>query len=198
MNNIQDNMRKNNLLAHHRFPLQQPFHGSRIRRMKTLGKRLPMLLAAAGSVIYISLIFNNNLWMDEAFSAVLVRGTFSEMMKRSLADTLPPLYNILAWTLTHILGFNTCVLKLTSALPMIALLFFSAVKLPRLYDCPTASFFVLSMTAMPHFLQYGTEIRMYSLCVSFTAIAAIYALQFLKDSSLRSCIFFSVFSALSA
>ncbi len=166
--------------------------------MNRIKKRLPLLLAVSGSLIYISLIFNNNLWMDEAFTAVLVRGSFKEMLSRSLLDTLPVLYNVLAWTLTHILGYNSVVLKLASVLPMIALLFFSALKLPKLYDDKTASFFIPALFCMPHLLHYTVEIRMYSLCLSFTTIAGIYALQFFKDKDQKSCLLFSFFSALSA
>jgi len=166
--------------------------------MKALKKHLPLLMAFGGSLIYISLIFNNNLWMDEAFSAVLVRGSFSEMLDRSLSDTLPPLYNILAWGMTQVFGYNTLVLKLTSVLPMIALLFFAFSKLPKLYGAKTACFFILCTSAMPHFLHYGVEIRMYSLCLAFTSMAGICALDFYKKQELKSGIFLALFSALSA
>ena len=169
-----------------------------MNRIKSHNRYLPVLLAAAGSLIYISLIFNKNLWMDEAFSAVLVRGSFKEMLDRSLADTLPPLYNILAWLMTKLFGYSTLTLKLTSVLPMIFLMFFSAVKLPKLYDLRTASIFVLCLFSMPCLLHYGVEIRMYSLCLSFTTIAGIYALQFYKDPDIKTGLLLSVFSALSA
>ena len=49
--------------------------------------------ALLGSLIYISLIFNNNLWVDEAFTASLIRGNLSEVWAATAADTLPPFYN---------------------------------------------------------------------------------------------------------
>ena len=169
-----------------------------MKKLRNHNKYLPILLAAAGSLLYISLIFNKNLWMDEAFTAVLVRGSFKEMLDRSFLDTLPPLYNILAWLMTKLFGYSTLTLKLTSVIPMIVLMFFSAIKLPKLYDLYTASVFVLCLFSMPYLLHYGVEIRMYSLCLSFTAIAGIYALQFYKEPDLKNGLLLSVFSALSA
>ena len=32
-----------------------------------------------GIIIYVSLIFNDNLWVDEAFTAALVRGSWGEV-----------------------------------------------------------------------------------------------------------------------
>ncbi|MBR1875615.1 MAG: hypothetical protein IJ805_00745, partial [Lachnospiraceae bacterium] len=95
-------------------------------------RKLPLIMALTASAVYLSLIFNDNVWVDEAFTAVLVRGSFKEMMARSAADTLPPLYNILAWLMTEIFGYGTLQLKLTSVIPLISLFFFSAYKLTEL------------------------------------------------------------------
>ena len=46
------------------------------------------------SAVYLSLVWNNNVWMDEAFTASLVHTDFRGVIERSMADTLPPLYNI--------------------------------------------------------------------------------------------------------
>jgi len=161
-------------------------------------RKLPLIMALTASAVYLSLIFNDNVWVDEAFTAVLVRGSFKEMMARSAADTLPPLYNILAWLMTEIFGYGTLQLKLTSVIPLISLFFFSAYKLTELYNEKTAALYIFCLAAAPHMLHYGVEIRMYSLCLSFTSVAAVYALEYCKKRSFRSLMFLCLFTLLSS
>ncbi len=159
-------------------------------------KRLPVLLAGAGSALYLILIFNNNLWMDEAFTACLVRGSFREMLDRSFSDTLPPLYNLTAWCMTQVFGYNSVILKLTSVLPMVLLMFFSAFKLPSLFRESTASLFILCLITAPHMVHYGVEIRMYGMAMAFATIAAIFACECTVKTGFGPWLQFSVFTAL--
>ncbi|MBO4374719.1 MAG: glycosyltransferase family 39 protein [Lachnospiraceae bacterium] len=164
--------------------------------MKALKEKLPLILATAGLLVYLTLIFNNNVWMDEAFTALLVRGSFASMMERSLADTLPPLYNIWAWTFAKLFGFHTLTLKLSSVIPMIALLYYSAVRVAHLYNKNTASCFVLTLVCMPHLLSCAVEIRMYAFCLSFVTMAVISALYLLNLPSKKDLVLFGIFTLL--
>ncbi|MBQ7463321.1 MAG: hypothetical protein IJS86_00515 [Lachnospiraceae bacterium] len=151
--------------------------------MKTIKEKLPLILATAGTLVYLTLIFNNNVWMDEAFTATLVKGSFASMMERSMADTLPPLFNIWAWCLTKLFGYHTLTLKLSSVIPMIALLYYSALRIPPLYNKNTASCFIFTLFAMPHLLACTVEIRMYAFCLSFVTMGVISALYIAKKNS---------------
>lgn len=146
-------------------------------------KYLPYICALAGTVIYLSLIFNDNVWMDEAFSASIIRCGFREMAQRTFADTLPPFYNFSAWCFTRIFGFSTRVLKIYSVLPMFLLMIMSAVWLPRAVSGRSACLYIAALTAMPYFLEHGTEIRMYSWAVLFASGTAIFALCVIKGVS---------------
>ena len=77
------------------------------------------ILVMICGAIYISLTFNNNVWLDEAFTASLVDTDMAGVIKRSMADTLPPLYNIILKLSTDIFGYRIPVMKITSAVPMI-------------------------------------------------------------------------------
>ena len=73
------------------------------------------------SAVFVSLVWNNNVWMDEAFTASLVHTDFAHVISRSMADTLPPLYNIILKIMTSVFGYKLYVMKLTSEeLPLIA------------------------------------------------------------------------------
>ncbi len=162
-------------------------------------KKLPYFLAALGSVLYLALIFNNNLWMDEAFTAGLINNSFRDMLSESFADTLPPLYNIAGWCMCALFGYSPVILKLTSVLPMTALLFFAAYKLSSLYGEKVSCLYLLCLCAAPHIVYYGVEIRMYSMAFCFTASAGICALECLFPDRTKkaSWILFTLFTALS-
>ena len=149
------------------------------------------ILPFIGAAAFISLIFGNNLWMDEAFSAVLVKGSFSEMMEKSLADTLPPLYNILNWSFTKLLGFSAPALRLSSLIPMLGCLALGGTLVRSRFGDKCSLIYVLCMTGMPALLYYLTEIRMYALGLFFVTATGILALELAhkKTGDLTLCCF---------
>ena len=144
-------------------------------------KFIPYIFAIACTAVYISLVFNNNVWLDEAFSASIIRCDFVEMAARTFADTLPPFYNFSAWLFTHIFGFSTVSLKIFSVMPMTLLMLISAHFIPKFSSVRAACIYIALLTAMPHFLEYGVEIRMYSQAICFASATAIFALCLLHD-----------------
>lgn len=144
-------------------------------------KFIPYIVAIACAAVYISLVFNNNVWLDEAFSASIIRCDFYEMAARTFADTLPPFYNFSAWLFTHIFGFSTVSLKIFSVIPMCLLMLISAHFIPKIQTMRASCLYIVLITAMPHFLEYGVEIRMYSQAVCFASATAIFALCLLND-----------------
>lgn len=145
--------------------------------MKTF-KRINPIIAfqlILGIYVYFSLIFNDNVWMDEAFSAVLAKGTLKEVLERSAADTLPPLYNLLNFFTTKLLGCHTWSFKLMSVLPMLGCIIISAVFLSKTADIKTSLLYTCCLCAMPQLLYYGVEIRMYALGLFFVTGTGFFA-----------------------
>ena len=164
---------------------------------KDYGGRLFALAVLALSAVYISLIWNNNVWMDEAFSASLVNTGFSDVIKRSMEDTLPPLYNIYLWLMTTAFGYSVPVMKVTSVIPMILTLAVAAVVVRRRSGARCALLFMLLLTFMPLMLYFGIEIRMYSLGFFFATASGIYAYEAAKEPSRKNLMLFCIFCALS-
>ncbi len=133
--------------------------------------------AAIGIISYISLLFGDNLWMDEAFSAMIVKGSFSEMLLRSNQDTLPPLYNILIWCTTQVFGFNSPALRLVSVLPMAGCFILSVTLVRKHLGDKVSILFSLCLTGAPLLFYYGTEIRMYALSLFFVTLCMSAALK---------------------
>lgn len=140
-------------------------------------KNILYTLSFIGAICYISLIFNNNLWMDETFSSVLVHTDFSSMMEKSANDTLPPLYNILNWLMVTLFGFRPEILRLCSIIPMICVLFLSTGTVYKRFGFYTSALFTICMIGMPSMLYYGVEIRMYALSLFFVTAAGIFAIE---------------------
>lgn len=151
--------------------------------MKSSSRFNPFILIQLflGIFTYFSLIFNDNVWMDEAFSAVIARGTLREVLERSAADTLPPLYNILNHFITLIFGYHTWSLKLLSVLSMLGCILLSAYFLSKAVDMKTSFIYTFCLCAMPQLLYYGVEIRMYALGLFFVTGAGFCA--FISNTS---------------
>lgn len=157
---------------------------------------LLFIVAVFGSILYISLIFNDNLWVDEAFSAALIRQDMASVIRDTVSDTLPPFYNVFGKILTLIFGYSSFILKFFSCLPLILLIFFGGRKLNSVYGYTAALFYELFLIAMPLFLHYAVEIRMYSWGMFSAGMAGAYFTEILfEKKGYAGLIGFTVFSA---
>ena len=148
------------------------------------------------TAVYVSLIWNNNVWMDEAFTASLVHTDFAGVISRSMADTLPPLYNIILKIMTSVFGYNIPVMKFASVIPMVLTLFAGARTVRKRFGFMTALLFMIFLTFMPLMLYFGVEIRMYSLGFLFATVSGIYAYEAAIDGSKSDWMWFILFSTL--
>ncbi len=160
------------------------------------GRFAPWLFVIIGAGAYISLIFNQNVWLDEAFTASLVRTDYAGVLARSASDTLPPLYNLLLKFMTDVFGYSVPVMKLTSVLPMIGTLVLAATVVRRRFGDKTACLWIVMLTGMPLMLYYGMEIRMYSLGFFFATASGVYAYEVVRESSTKNWILFTIVSVL--
>lgn len=152
------------------------------------------LLVFIGILVYVSLIFNHNVWLDEAFTASLIRTDFSGVITRSMQDTLPPLYNIILKAVTDLFGYNVPIMKATSVLPMIFTMLLGATTVRKRFGNITSYVFIICMFTMPYLLFYGVEIRMYSWGFFFATGSAIFAYEVIKDSRRKNWICFTLLS----
>ena len=73
-------------------------------RIKNQRGKLPYIILATLSLFSISLIFNDNLWFDEAYTLSLIQHSFSEIIKILKTDMHPPLYFISLKVFCEIFG----------------------------------------------------------------------------------------------
>ena len=148
-----------------------------MKKIKENEKKIIIIALIILSAVFLSLIFNNNVWMDEAFTASLVHADLRTVLRQSMKDTLPPLYNILLKLMTDVFGYSVPVMKITSVIPMIATLFVGARVVRKRFGFFTALLFIMCLTFMPLMMYYGVEIRMYSLGFFFATVSGIYAYE---------------------
>lgn len=165
-------------------------------KSETFIKTLPWALFILGILSYISLIFNNNVWMDEAFTASLINTDMAGVIERSMADTLPPLYNIYLKIMTDIFGYTVPVMKLASVIPMILTMLLSVTVIRKRHGDKVSSIFTAALFSMPYLMYFGVEIRMYSLGFFFATASGIFAYEVIYDSCLKNWIWFTLLSVL--
>lgn len=151
-----------------------------------------------GTLIYGTLIFNENIWLDEAWSMLMARDTYWGLTKTTAVMQHPPLYYYFLKIVMDIFGETIWILKLVSILPVTLLMVFSMTKIRRYFGSIAAAIFIFSLITMPQMLRYGVQLRMYTWAMLFLTIAGVAAYEVLKEHSLRNWAKVTVFSLLAA
>lgn len=142
-----------------------------------LGRRLISLgiyiLAAVVFLMNLSLIFDNVLWGDEAYSANLVRYPVPDMLQIiSLEEPHPPLYYLWLKMWVELLGWNGPVFHFASLLLAALGLILTVVLVKKRCGAIPAAFPVVFMGMSQMCLTYNVEIRMYAM--AFLAVTFCY------------------------
>ncbi len=125
--------------------------------------------------LYISLIFNHNVWTDEAFTMQLLRGNVAEIIEGTANDVHPPLYYLYAKIFAVIFGESLLVQKIAAILPMTATLVFGATVVRRQFGDVSSFLFLLFLTCIPCSMEFAVQVRMYSLALLAVTVCGVYA-----------------------
>lgn len=150
------------------------------------------ILGILGTAVFVSLIFNRNIWMDEAYSGNMLRNSYGKLLQEAAGDTLPPLYYFLVKPITDLFGFSLPVLKLASILPMVLTMALGAWMLRKYFNDRTAWFYMVCIAVMPQMMEYGVQIRMYSWAMFFTTACGFMGYEVYKTNSKRAWAFFTL------
>ena len=134
------------------------------RIWKVLGQVAVYVLALFVVIINTSLIFDNVVWGDEAFSVNTAQNTFSGIMEiLYYYDNHPPLYYLWIKIFGDIFGNNIYIYHLASLIPfIISIIFVVTLFRKQLGNIPAA--FLVVILGLGYFcIEYNVEIRMYSL-----------------------------------
>ena len=131
-----------------------------------------LLSAVLMTALYVSLIFNRNIWTDEAFTIELVgSNSVLGIIRGTANDVHPPLYYLIVKLFITLFGTSFQVYKLVSILPMFFTMLLGIFYIAPWFGAKTAFLFMLFLNAIPCVMEYGVQIRMYSWAIFFITIA---------------------------
>jgi 4-amino-4-deoxy-L-arabinose transferase-like glycosyltransferase len=153
------------------------------------------LLAAA---LRFSTLDLQSFWYDEAFTPVHVLHASLWATLRSVVHTenTPPLWYVLAWADSRVLGTGEVALRLPSALAGIATVPVAWAIGRELAGRRTAIVCAMLVAVNPLFVWYSQEARAYALFVLLSALAMLCFLRVLREPTPRRIAAFTVASAL--
>ncbi len=135
-----------------------------------------LLSAVLMTALYVSLIFNRNIWTDEAFTIELVgSNSVLGIIRGTANDVHPPLYYLIVKLFITLFGTSFQVYKLVSILPMFFTMLLGIFYIAPWFGAKTAFLFMLFLNAIPCVMEYGVQIRMYSWAIFFITIAGLFA-----------------------
>lgn len=148
--------------------------------------------------LYISLLFNHNIWTDEAFTLQLLRGNVKEIIMGTAADVHPPLYYLYAKIFTVVFGESLLAQKIAAMLPMVATLIFAATVIRKKFGDREAVLFLLFLTCIPCSMEFALQVRMYSLALFCVTVCGVYAYMIFQDGRKRDFVIFALSGAAAA
>jgi len=142
-------------------------------------------LTALAAALRFSTLGAQSLWYDEAFTPVHVlhRGLAATLHAVVHTENTPPLWYVLEWAISRVLGTGAVALRLLSALAGVATVPV-AWAIGRELSSRRAAVACAALVAVnPLFVWYSQEARAYALFVLFAAMAMLYFLRALREES---------------
>jgi mannosyltransferase len=167
-----------------------------------LSRWWPLLaLTILAAALRLSTLNLQSFWYDEAFTPVHVLHPSLWATLRAVvhSENTPPLWYVLAWADTRVLGTGEIALRLPSALAGIATVpvawaIGAELEGPR---TPRAAIVCAALVAVnPLFVWYSQEARAYALFVLMAALALLCFLRLVREPSTRAMLAFAVTGAL--
>ena len=159
----------------------------------------PFILPLLAAVIFVCLAAINlrtSIWFDEAYSAYLIRGDYSQIWDMTAIDVHPPFYYFCLKTWSLIFGNSDFALRMMSV-------FFAAIGivlafrlLRRWFGDKTAGFATIFLAISPFLIRYGQEMRMYGLVFAIIMGATLTLDVALKDKKKWTWALYAVLVAL--
>ena len=148
-------------------------------------------ILAIASIIWFSLSFHKQLWLDEVYTLQLVKYNFYSIWQRTALDVHPPLYYFLLKI--FLLPFKNAQLggRLFSVIPFLLIAILGGLKIKKFFGVKYSLLFIISFCFFPGTLKYSVDIRMYSLSAAFVFFCGLYAYEAYQDNTLRGWITFT-------
>lgn len=148
-------------------------------------------IIAVYTILFITLIFNDNIWTDEAYTIDLLKNcrSIQDVWEFTGGDVHPPLYYMILLPFSNLFGIQLQLLKILSIIPMILTLLLGAFTIRRRFGNRVAALFIMMLTAMPVMMEYVVQVRMYTWALLFITVAGLSAFQAYETGKVRYYIY---------
>jgi len=150
-------------------------------------KYLPIIaILVLGTVLRYYHNLDISLWHDEAFSALLIKYPWGEMMQRIGLDVHPPMYYIFLRIWHYAFGDSLLALRSFSVFFSVGTIWAAWLFVKEAFrDNHRAALLAAALVALnPFQIQYATEARMYTMGAFFAALAAYFLVKALRYHTL--------------
>jgi uncharacterized membrane protein len=126
-------------------------------------------------------VFNQSIWGDEGFSAILSMRPLPEIIKIIAHDTSPPLWNIWEWLVFNTLGTDEVYIRGLSLAFFLGAVFFTY-KIGSFVWSRKTGLWAAALTLLnPFFFTYAFEGRMYSIMTFGVATSMYFFLRIFRN-----------------
>ena len=166
---------------------------------KNIGYHIAFIIfIILGIFLYSSLIFNNNVWYDEAYSLAMIGHSFSDICKITAADVHPPLYYFGLKIFCMIFGTELIFTKIFSIIPLILTMIMGYRNISKVFTHKEGLIFAAALLLLPLYQIYSVEIRMYTWASFAVFGSGIYAYRAVTEDKRCLWIIYTIFTILSA
>lgn len=146
-------------------------------------KIIPLFVVLGiGAILRIYDLTARALWHDEAFSALLIKYNFKEMIDRIILDVHPPFYYIVLRGWDFLFGDSLFSLRMFSVLFSLLIILAVYLLVKEISKNEKASLFASLIVALNSFqIQYAQEARMYALSAFLIVISTYFLLKALTS-----------------
>lgn len=148
-----------------------------LRKRENLWSVLIWGSATVFTLLYFSLIFNQNVWTDEIFTMKLLEGNFKEIVEGTARDVHPPLYYFVAKLAQLLFGKSLQVQKIVTIIPMTLTLVLGATKIRRMFGDKVSLLFIVILGCIPCSMEFAVQVRMYSMALLAVTACGLYAYE---------------------
>lgn len=162
-------------------------------------KKIFIILTIVMVVINGSLIFNNNVWCDEAFIINATKLDFVSLLKYIATDDMrPPLYLISIKLWTMLCGDSVAAFKLFSIVPAVLTMCVCGRLVNKFFGEKSASLFILLVGLTPSSMTKNIEITIYSWSLFWVTTSLLLAYQLYKEIDNKKISYLFIISSLGA
>ena len=165
---------------------------------EVLARVFTALYGAGIFMLCLPRLCDNNLWGDEAFSALLVRGSIPDIIKGTAEDVHPPLYYLILKPFVTLLGEHGWVLHGVSCLAFFLTCLFAVLVLYREFGRGTTWIFLTFLGFSPAAVRFHVEVRMYSWGALLLLLSLYWLYRIFRDHTKRAYRTFLFFTLMAA